>query len=337
MIDEYHVPLPFLRASVPVLHEATHYDTSPHLASIISHSMPISRPFRPNVSQKSIKTERVFPLCLPLCSHSWPLHMVGMSWWDVLVGCLGWDVLGGMSRSGCLARYGWSRMDFVRHDLAMPPGEIHALRSNCPIPLDSDNSSFRSLTTAPTLVLGSTQSIESIDVDRCDELGIDIVRRRSGGGAVLVSDDDLVWFDLVIGPTTRCGCPMSVARSSGSAKRVNDRSSRSVSKPRCISETCALTDGRRRSASPALGRASCWGMDARSSGSPNAGRATSRASRSPSCDGGAVLPTPRCSGCQTTSGRRLRSNSIVSPPEWMYPAKNFLKPWPVNYPEFGPT
>jgi len=48
--------------------------------------------------------------------------------------------------------------------------------------------------------LGSTQSIESIDLDRCDELGIDIVRRRSGGGAVLVSSDDLVWFDLVIGP-----------------------------------------------------------------------------------------------------------------------------------------
>ena len=91
-------------------------------------------------------------------------------------------------------------MEFVRHDLAMSPGEIHAL----PIEL-ADIDGFRqllvpTLTTAPTLVLGSTQSIESIDVDRCNELGIDIVRRRSGGGAVLVSDDDLVWFDLVIGP-----------------------------------------------------------------------------------------------------------------------------------------
>ena len=91
-------------------------------------------------------------------------------------------------------------MDFVRHDLAMSPGDFHAL----PIEL-SDIAGFRqllvpSLTTAPTLVLGSTQSIESIDGERCDELGIDIVRRRSGGGAVLVSDDDVVWFDLVIGP-----------------------------------------------------------------------------------------------------------------------------------------
>lgn len=91
-------------------------------------------------------------------------------------------------------------MDFVRHDLAMSPGEFHAL----PIEL-SETAGFRqllvpSLTSAPTLVLGSTQSVDSVDLERCDELGIDIVRRRSGGGAVLVSTDDLVWFDLVIGP-----------------------------------------------------------------------------------------------------------------------------------------
>lgn len=50
----------------------------------------------------------------------------------------------------------------------------------------------------PTLVLGSSQPETTIDMARCSERGVDVVRRRTGGGAVLVSSDDLVWFDLVI-------------------------------------------------------------------------------------------------------------------------------------------
>jgi len=45
--------------------------------------------------------------------------------------------------------------------------------------------------TAPALVLGSTQAA----VDRGD---IDVVRRRSGGGAVLVEPERLVWIDVVV-------------------------------------------------------------------------------------------------------------------------------------------
>lgn len=55
------------------------------------------------------------------------------------------------------------------------------------------------LPTAPTLVLGSTQSDAVVDRTRAAAAGVDVVRRRSGGGAVLVSAADVIWFDLVIG------------------------------------------------------------------------------------------------------------------------------------------
>ena len=48
----------------------------------------------------------------------------------------------------------------------------------------------------PALVLGSTQA-ESIVVG--DAAGVDVVRRRSGGGAVLVEPGRLVWVDVAIG------------------------------------------------------------------------------------------------------------------------------------------
>ena len=52
--------------------------------------------------------------------------------------------------------------------------------------------------TAPALVLGSRQSMSMAAADACARLGIDVVRRRSGGGAVLVEPDRTVWVDLVI-------------------------------------------------------------------------------------------------------------------------------------------
>jgi lipoate-protein ligase A len=50
--------------------------------------------------------------------------------------------------------------------------------------------------TGPALVLGSTQP-ESVVVG--DAAGIDVVRRRSGGGAVLVEPDRVAWIDVAIG------------------------------------------------------------------------------------------------------------------------------------------
>ena len=48
------------------------------------------------------------------------------------------------------------------------------------------------------LVLGSTQPGADVDALACKELDLDIVRRTSGGGAVLVQPEDLVWADVFV-------------------------------------------------------------------------------------------------------------------------------------------
>jgi len=50
--------------------------------------------------------------------------------------------------------------------------------------------------TKPAIVLGSSQSADDIDPDLAHDRGIDIARRRSGGGAVLLVPDEHVWFDF---------------------------------------------------------------------------------------------------------------------------------------------
>jgi lipoate-protein ligase A len=49
-----------------------------------------------------------------------------------------------------------------------------------------------------TLVLGSSQPSESVNEDAAARLGIDIIRRRSGGGGVLLLPGEYVWLDLEI-------------------------------------------------------------------------------------------------------------------------------------------
>jgi lipoate-protein ligase A len=53
----------------------------------------------------------------------------------------------------------------------------------------------------PALVLGGSQPESDVDLQAAAEAGVDIVRRRSGGGAVLVEDGAVVWVDLII-PTS---------------------------------------------------------------------------------------------------------------------------------------
>ena len=48
------------------------------------------------------------------------------------------------------------------------------------------------------LVLGSSQPIEHVDTQWCDHHDIDVVRRRSGGGAVLLQPADVLWADILI-------------------------------------------------------------------------------------------------------------------------------------------
>ncbi len=52
--------------------------------------------------------------------------------------------------------------------------------------------------TAPAVVLGSSQRTTIVDRAAADRQHIDVVRRRSGGGAVLVDPASTAWFDAII-------------------------------------------------------------------------------------------------------------------------------------------
>lgn len=48
------------------------------------------------------------------------------------------------------------------------------------------------------LILGSAQPLAQIDQAACEQAGIEVVRRRSGGGAVLVEPHDVIWVDVIL-------------------------------------------------------------------------------------------------------------------------------------------
>lgn len=52
--------------------------------------------------------------------------------------------------------------------------------------------------TNQAIALGSAQPLEVIDGEEAQRLGIEVVRRRSGGGAVLITPGDLVWIDVFV-------------------------------------------------------------------------------------------------------------------------------------------
>jgi lipoate---protein ligase len=68
------------------------------------------------------------------------------------------------------------------------------------LPIDQRIATFFS-TDSPSLVLGSSQRHDSVDLDAADRQGIDVVRRRSGGGGVLLIPGEFVWLDLEIPAT----------------------------------------------------------------------------------------------------------------------------------------
>jgi lipoate-protein ligase A len=55
--------------------------------------------------------------------------------------------------------------------------------------------------TGPALVLGSAQPDAGVDRAACAAAGVDVVRRRSGGGAVLVVPGDVLWVDVLLPAT----------------------------------------------------------------------------------------------------------------------------------------
>jgi lipoate---protein ligase len=50
----------------------------------------------------------------------------------------------------------------------------------------------------PALVLGSTQSEDIVDRGVAGTLGVEVVVRRSGGGAVLLVPGEVVWIDVIV-------------------------------------------------------------------------------------------------------------------------------------------
>jgi lipoate-protein ligase A len=51
---------------------------------------------------------------------------------------------------------------------------------------------------SPALVLGSSQPLADVDADAASRRGIEIVKRKTGGGAVLVGPGLAVWVDFAI-------------------------------------------------------------------------------------------------------------------------------------------
>jgi lipoate-protein ligase A len=67
-----------------------------------------------------------------------------------------------------------------------------------PLPADPALALWSFDVTVPAMALGSRQPIDSVDADACARQGIEVVRRRSGGGAVLLLPGDIEWIDVVV-------------------------------------------------------------------------------------------------------------------------------------------
>jgi lipoate-protein ligase A len=73
-------------------------------------------------------------------------------------------------------------------------GDFHARI----VPVPANREIWRHDITTPALVLGSTQNRFDIDVDACRRAGVEVVRRRSGGGAVLLLPGQVTWLDVIV-------------------------------------------------------------------------------------------------------------------------------------------
>jgi lipoate-protein ligase A len=74
------------------------------------------------------------------------------------------------------------------------PGDFHAR----PLPDEPTRAVWVCEPDRPALVLGSAQRDGVVDHAACAAAGVEVVRRRSGGGAVLVVPGDLLWVDVIL-------------------------------------------------------------------------------------------------------------------------------------------
>lgn len=86
-----------------------------------------------------------------------------------------------------------SRTWTVEHERGTA-AELHALVA----PDDGTRRVWVLVPSGPAVVLGSTQPDDLVDRAAAAAGGIEVARRRSGGGAVWVSPDDPVWIDVLV-------------------------------------------------------------------------------------------------------------------------------------------
>lgn len=75
-----------------------------------------------------------------------------------------------------------------------PPATFHARE----LPDPMHRAVWACEPTVPTLVLGSGQRDDVVDGAACRAAGIEVARRRSGGGAVLVEAGKVLWLDVLL-------------------------------------------------------------------------------------------------------------------------------------------
>ena len=85
-------------------------------------------------------------------------------------------------------------MTWAVEALRLSPADFHAR----PLPEPVSRQVWVNEPTGSALVLGSTQPDALVDGDACRRAGVEVVRRRSGGGAVLVAPGHLVWVDVLV-------------------------------------------------------------------------------------------------------------------------------------------
>lgn len=87
--------------------------------------------------------------------------------------------------------------------------EVHARE----VPPDSPPAVWVVEPTDRSVVLGSSQPESDIDRDAAARAGIAVARRRSGGGAVLVTPASMVWVDVIL-PSTHPSWTDDIGRAS---------------------------------------------------------------------------------------------------------------------------